>query len=161
MDVNSIADLTDEAGKKITGIEPGAGCGECCRKYDCPISNLEGWTVETSSSGAMTVALGQAIKNQEPIVFTGWTPHWMFAKYDLKYLEDPKMRWRCGRNPHHHPPRLKRRSTRSIRRQLDKFNWTEKDMEEVMLEINNGKDPQQAAREWIDKNQEKAASWKN
>ena len=38
----------------------------------------------------MTVALGQAIKSMNHIVITGWTPHWMFAKYDLKYLEDPK-----------------------------------------------------------------------
>ena len=38
----------------------------------------------------MTVALGQAIKNNEDIVITGWSPHWMFAKYDLKYLADPK-----------------------------------------------------------------------
>jgi glycine betaine/proline transport system substrate-binding protein len=45
---------------------------------------LKDWSVETSSSGAMTVALGQAIKNNEDIVITGWSPHWMFAKYDLK-----------------------------------------------------------------------------
>ena len=45
----------------------------------------------TSSSGAMTVALGQdTIKNKEDIVITGWSPHWMFAKYDLKYLDDPE-----------------------------------------------------------------------
>ena len=33
--------------------------------------NLKDWSVETSSSGAMTVALGQAIKNNEDIVITG------------------------------------------------------------------------------------------
>ena len=90
MDVNSIDELTDQAGKKIIGIEPGAGvvtaAENTIKKYD----NLKDWKVETSSSGAMTVALGQAIKKHEPIVVTGWTPHWMFAKYDLKYLEDPE-----------------------------------------------------------------------
>src|SRR5690606_40676965 len=29
--------------------------------------------------------------NEEPIIITGWNPHWMFAKYpDMKYLDDPK-----------------------------------------------------------------------
>jgi glycine betaine/proline transport system substrate-binding protein len=43
---------------------------------------------------------------------------------------------------------------------LDNFHWSEKDMEKVMLEINNGKDPQQAAKEWIKENQELVESWK-
>ena len=43
---------------------------------------------------------------------------------------------------------------------LDKFHWTEKDMEKVMLEINNGKEPQQAAQDWIKENQKTVDSWK-
>lgn len=41
----------------------------------------------------MTVALGEAIKQHKDIVITGWSPHWMFNKYDLKYLADPKEQW--------------------------------------------------------------------
>src|SRR5699024_1002296 len=89
-DVNTIEDLnnfTDEFNGTIIGIEPGAGVVQAAERaledYD-----LEGWTVETSSSGAMATALGQAYNNEEPIVVTGWSPHWKFAEYDLKYLED-------------------------------------------------------------------------
>jgi glycine betaine/proline transport system substrate-binding protein len=27
---------------------------------------------------------------REPIVFFGWSPHWMNARYDFRYLKDPK-----------------------------------------------------------------------
>lgn len=62
MDVDSIEDLSDQAGKKITGIEPGAGVVAAAEKTKEAYPNLKDWSVETSSSGAMTVALGQAIK---------------------------------------------------------------------------------------------------
>ncbi|MFS1098984.1 ABC transporter permease/substrate binding protein [Enterococcus faecium] len=160
MDVNSIDELTDQAGKKIIGIEPGAGvvtaAENTIQKYD----NLKDWKVETSSSGAMTVALGQAIKKHEPIVVTGWTPHWMFAKYDLKYLKDPENGMGSEEQIHTIVRKGLKEDQPEAYKVLDNFHWSEKDMEKVMLEINNGKDPQQAAKDWIKENQELVESWK-
>lgn len=95
MDIDSIKDLkgNKELGEKldwkITGIDPGAGIMQntetALKKY-----NLEKWSVQGSSGAAMTGALDDAISNEEPIVVTGWKPHWMFAEYDLKMLKDPK-----------------------------------------------------------------------
>ncbi|WP_302183295.1 glycine betaine ABC transporter substrate-binding protein, partial [Salmonella enterica] len=58
--------------------------------YSLDLLNLKDWKLVPSSSVAMTVALGEAIKQHKDIVITGWSPHWMFNKYDLKYLADPK-----------------------------------------------------------------------
>lgn len=82
MDVDSISDLTTQANKTVTGIEPGAGVTNAAEKAmaDYGLTN-NGWKI-TPSSGAMTVALGKAIKAKQDIVVTGWTPHWMFQKYD-------------------------------------------------------------------------------
>ena len=132
MDVSSIADLTDQADKKITGIEPGAGVVNAAENTVKQYDNLKGWTVETSSSGAMTVALGQAIKKHEPIVITGWTPHWMFAKYDLKYLEDPKKAMGDAEEIHTVVRKGLKEDQPEAYKVLDKFHWTEKDMEKVM-----------------------------
>src|SRR5699024_6228085 len=88
-DGDSIEDLKDQAGKKIVGIEPGAGVVKASEKA-VKDYNLDGWEVETSSSGAMATTLGQAMKKKDDIVVTGWSPHWKFQKYDLKYLKDPK-----------------------------------------------------------------------
>lgn len=89
MDVNSIEELSNQANKKIIGIEPGAGVVAAAEETVAAYSNLSDWDLVASSGGAMTTQLANAIKNEEPIVITGWSPHWMFSRYDLKYLEDP------------------------------------------------------------------------
>ncbi|ASN05363.1 hypothetical protein CFK40_10235 [Virgibacillus necropolis] len=35
----------------------------------------------------MLSALEEAFNNKEPIMITAWSPHFMFAKWDLKYLK--------------------------------------------------------------------------
>ena len=42
---------------------------------------------------------------------------------------------------------------------LDNFHWSTKDMESVMLDIQNGKEPKQAAKDWIKANPEKVKAW--
>lgn len=39
----------------------------------------------------MTAALSRAVKRKKWIVVTGWSPHWMFARWKLRYLQDPKL----------------------------------------------------------------------
>ncbi|OJG53939.1 glycine betaine/L-proline ABC transporter glycine betaine/L-proline-binding/permease [Enterococcus haemoperoxidus] len=160
MDVDSIEDLKDQAGKKITGIEPGAGVVAAAEKTQKAYNNLSDWSVETSSSGAMTVALGQAIKNKEEIVITGWSPHWMFAKYDLKYLEDPKGTMGKEETIHTMARKGLEKENPEAYNILKNFHWTKEDMESVMLEINNGTEPTQAARDWIDSHSKEVAEWK-
>ena len=43
MDVNSIEDLTNEAGKTITGIDPGANMTAATENAYKDYPNLEGW----------------------------------------------------------------------------------------------------------------------
>ena len=90
VEIDSIEELdsiADELGNKITGIGTGAGI---TKKTNLVIEEYDLDLVQVNSSGpAMTAALANAIENEEPIVVTGWKPHWMFGRYDLKVLEDP------------------------------------------------------------------------
>ncbi|MHC5230116.1 ABC transporter permease/substrate binding protein [Enterococcus sp. LJL99] len=160
MDVSSIEDLDNQAGKKITGIEPGAGVVNAAEKTQTEYPNLSDWTVETSSSGAMTVALGQALKNKEDIVITGWSPHWMFAKYDLKYLEDPKGTMGGEESINTMARKGLKTDTPEAYNVLKNFHWSTDDMESVMLAINDGQTPEQAARKWIDTHSKEVEEWK-
>lgn len=159
MDVDSIEDLTDEAGKLITGIEPGAGITGLTETVISSYENLDGWTQKTSSTGAMTVELGQAIENQEEIVITGWTPHWMFEKYDLKMLEDPQGLISKEESIYTFAREGLQEDMPEVYDVLENFNWTVEDMQSVMVELNDDVDPEVAARNWIAANPEMVQSW--
>lgn len=159
MNVNSIADLSNQAQSTITGVEPGAGVVKAAENTLKTYPNLKNWKLSTSSTGAMTIALEQALKNKEEIAITGWSPHWMFAKYGLKYLEDPK--GSMGKTEAIHTITRKglKKDMPAVNKILDKFHWTQADMEEVMLDINNGTSPEQAAKTWVKKHQKTVAEW--
>lgn len=159
MNVNSIDELTDEANQTITGIEPGAGVVKAAEETLSAYDNLSDWQLETSSSGAMTVALGQAYKKKEPIVITGWSPHWMFAKYDLNYLEDPKQAMGAEETINTMARQNLKEDSPEAYRILKNFKWSKDDMEKVMLEINSGTDPVKAAQNWIKDNPDTVKAW--
>ncbi|HCT95393.1 ABC transporter permease/substrate binding protein [Vagococcus sp.] len=159
MNVNSIDELTDEANQTITGIEPGAGVVKAAEETLSAYDNLSDWQLETSSSGAMTVALGQAYKKKEPIVITGWSPHWMFAKYDLNYLEDPKQAMGAEETINTMARQNLKEDSPKAYRILKNFKWSKDDMEKVMLEINSGTDPVKAAQNWIKENPDTVKAW--
>lgn len=160
MDVNSIADLKDQAEKTITGIEPGAGVTAATEAAIKEYDNLSDWTLQTSSSGAMTTALGDAIDNEEEIVITGWSPHWMFSEYDLKYLEDPNGGFGEAETIETMVREGLEEDLPNAYKVLDQFEWTQDDMNSVMVEIIvNGEDPKDAAEAWVEENQDKVDKW--
>ncbi|HEP1977384.1 TPA: ABC transporter permease/substrate binding protein [Streptococcus pyogenes] len=158
-DVNSIEDLSKQADQKITGIEPGAGIMAAAKKTLKEYHNLSSWELVAASTGAMTTSLDQAIKKKDPIVVTAWSPHWMFAKYDLKYLKDPKETFGSTENINTIARKGLKKDLPNVYKIIDKFHWTQKDMEAVMLDINKGMSPEAAAKKWVEANKSKVSSW--
>lgn len=91
VDIDSITELKankEKFSSEIIGIGGGAGIH---RNTELAIEeyNLDFQQI-TSSGPAMVASLEKAINDKEWIVVTGWKPHFMWANYDIKYLEDPK-----------------------------------------------------------------------
>ena len=107
----------------------------------------------------MTTALDQAYKKKKDIVVTAWSPHWMFAKYKLKYLKDSKKDFGSIESIHSITRKGLKKDIPKANKIIDKFNWTQKDMEAVMLDINYGMSPEKAAKKWIKEHPKKVASW--
>lgn len=145
---------------KIIGIDPGAGLmkatSEAIEEY-----GLEDWKLVEGSSAAMTATLKKAYDKEKPIIFTGWTPHWMFSKYDLKYLEDPKGVYGEGEKIHTIARNGLAEDHPSAYKVLDQFHWSADDMEDVMVKVSEGEDPEEAAAAWVEANAEQVAEWTN
>ena len=89
MDVRSLSELDQAGTDMIVGVEPGSAVHPQIKNKVIPGYDLDMKLVE-SSTPAMLSELERAYEMREPIVFFGWSPHWMNARYDFRYLEDPK-----------------------------------------------------------------------
>ncbi|AZU64030.1 glycine betaine ABC transporter substrate-binding protein [Neobacillus mesonae] len=143
---------------KIIGIDPGAGLMKATAKV-LDEYKLDDWKLVEGSSAAMTAALKKAYDKQEPIIVTGWTPHWMFAKFDLKYLEDPKGVYGPDETINTIARKGLKDEAPEAYKVLDQFNWTPDDMAAVMSSIQNGEKPEDAAAQWVKDNGDKVAKW--
>ncbi|MCT8469727.1 glycine betaine ABC transporter substrate-binding protein [Chromohalobacter canadensis] len=164
-DISSIDELDDKAdmvNDEIVGIDPGAGLmnltEEAIEEYDLG----DAINLQSGSGATMTAALDSAIKNDEDIVVAGWTPHWMFARWDLKYLDDPKNVYGGAE----HINTIVRQGLKEDMPEayaiLDNFEWTPEQMGEVMLmNQEEDSDPYENAKKWVDENPEVVDEWVN
>jgi glycine betaine/proline transport system substrate-binding protein len=162
-DVDSIAELNDNAESfngEIIGIDPGAGLmalsEEVVDTYDLELD------LRSGSGATMTAALSSAINNDEDVVVTGWTPHWMFARFDLKYLEDPENVYGGAEQIHTAVREGLEDDMPGAYAILDAFEWTPEQMGEVMLmNQEEGSDPYENAKQWVEDNQDVVEQWLN
>ncbi|MCK1783476.1 glycine betaine ABC transporter substrate-binding protein [Pseudomonas sp. TNT11] len=156
----SIEDLkTDTTFKnKIVGIDAGSGVmlktDEAIKAY-----GLE-YKLQASSGAAMIAELTRAEDKQESIAVTGWVPHWMFAKWKLRFLDDPKGIYGAAETVNSIGSKGLEKKAPEVVAFLKKFQWASKDeIGEVMLAIQEGAKPDAAAKDWVAKHPERVAEW--
>lgn len=157
--INSIEELNANKEKfngEIIGIGSGAGIHKNTLKaideYNLDFEQI------TSSGAAMVASLEKSIRDKEWTVITGWKPHYKWAKFDLKYLDDPK-----GIYPKDVCAIISRRGFEEDKPEAAKFfknfNLKEKELYSLLNAIEeNGKEA--GAKKWYLENKELIDSWK-
>ncbi|NBA98615.1 glycine betaine ABC transporter substrate-binding protein [Pseudomonas sp. R5(2019)] len=158
---NSIQDLASDTTfkNKIVGIDAGSGVmiktQQAIKDYD-----LSSYKLQPSSGAGMIAELTRAEKKNESIAVTGWVPHWMFAKWKLRFLEDPKGVYGAAETVNSIGSKELDTKAPEVAAFLKKFSWKDKDeIGEVMLAIQDGAKPEAAAKNWVAKHPERVAEW--
>ena len=135
VEIDSIEELNDNADKfngRITGIDPGAGImartEEALDEYN--LTNME---LQEGSGATMAAALREAVRDGDWVVVTGWSPHWKFGRWDLKYLEDPKKVYGEAEYIGKVVRQGLENDAPDAYQFLDNFAWTQEQMAEVMV----------------------------
>jgi glycine betaine/proline transport system substrate-binding protein len=151
------ASVKDKFGGRIIGIDPGAGImaasESALTEYNLDYELLEG------SDATMVATLKQAIDNNEWVVVTGWAPHWKFATWDLKFLDDPKRVYGEAETINTIVRQGLKEDLPEVYEVCDNFKWGDADIGSAMGLADELGDDVMAARQWVQDNQDLVNSW--
>jgi glycine betaine/proline transport system substrate-binding protein len=157
-----LAEHADKFGGKITGIDAGAGMMKKTENDLIPAYGLEGKMKLLASSGpAMTAALGKAYKDEEWIVVTAWRPHWLFGRWDMKFLkqDDDKVMWKEGNIEIIGRAGLEEEKP-ELAQFLKNMDVTDAEISDLMVKIQESdEDVAVVAKQWMMDNEDVVADW--
>ena len=169
--VTSISDLTSDTAVQnfsgeITGIDAGSGI---MRTIDDGTENdvmsvygldTAGYELVEGSGQSMTSALESVIGSQEWIVATAWKPHWIWAKWDLVFLQqDKQVFWSAG-DIHIYGREGLSTDDSELAQFLQNMSFTDEDLSALMLQIQeSSSDVATVAEQWVLDNAALVDSW--
>ena len=160
---DTIADLKEYGGKckhRIIGIDLESGIMQKTRET-IEAYGLDNYELVAGSEISMTAELAHAIQRQKWVVVTGWVPHWKFAPWELKFLEDPKGIYGNKENIHTFVRKGLQEEMPKVYQFLDNFHWTPKDMGQLMIWIHDddGMYPHEKALRFLRAKKDLVESW--
>lgn len=162
MKIDSIEELNshfDEFRGKIYGIEEDSGMMKTMRESLIPAYGLENFELVAGDEVTITAHLADAIKKKKWVVVLGWTPHWKFGRWKLKFLDDPKEIWKGTARIHTLVRKGLKQEMPKVYQVLDNFSWTPEEMEKLLV-WNEMKDtPYENALRWMNYNKVLIDSW--
>ena len=161
MDVRSLSELDRAGTDMIISIEPGSAIQPQINNKVIPGYDLDMKLVE-SSTPAMLSELETAYEMRQPIVFFGWSPHWMNARYDFRYLEDPK----DLQGKFNDPAKISSIVNEDLPDDdpvayafLKVISLDEEQINQLEADINEAGDPDEGVKVWLEKNRDVVKPW--
>jgi len=160
--INTIGEINahaDKFGGKIIGIDPGAGLMSATEKVvkEYGLSNIR---LMEGSGAIMTASLANAYKRKEWVVVTGWSPHWKFARWPLKYLADPKKIYGEQELIQTIVRKDLKKDMPDVYAFLKNFKWPENGLQTVMgWNTQDDADPYENAKRYLKENPDVVKKW--
>jgi len=159
-EVNSVEDLNEHKelfNGKIVGFDPGAGTMEVTKDL-IKDYNLE-FELIPSSEPAMLSEIKKAVEKEEPIVAPLWSPHWVFSKYDLKFLEDPQNTFGGVEKIHYATRHGFEEDYPEVNKWFKNWKMDDQQIGQLIDYVESSEDPLVGAKKWIEENQELVDEW--
>ncbi|MDB5085363.1 MAG: ABC-type proline/glycine betaine transport system, periplasmic component [Bacilli bacterium] len=157
--IDQLNQSADKFQKQIVGIDAGAGEMATAKKavddYQLKLQLVSG------SEAAMLTTLKRSIAGQQWVVVTGWSPHWMFANYPLKYLTDPKGTFGKSEQIHTEANGKWASSNPQAVNWLKNFKLTSDQLGKLEDDVNSAASPDEGVQKWIHDNRTLTDSWFN
>jgi len=158
--LNANKTLFASAGRpKIVGIDSGSSLMQLTEKAKTAYQ-LD-YDIQSSSESAMVLSLERAIQRREPVVVTLWKPHWIWSKYKLKYLKDPKGAYGATDSIYGIETQAFRTQHPDVERWLQQWKMDDNSLGGLMSEIirQGASTPEKGAKAWVDANRPLVQQW--
>lgn len=117
-------------------------------------------TLISGDEQQMLQVLDSLYKRREPVVVTGWKPHSMFKKYDLKFLRDPKGIYPDSDNIHALVNQEFSQRDQVLMDFLERFSLNSRQLSDLIQEVRSHPEGEDAgARAWMKTNTAVVATW--
>ncbi len=154
--LQSVADLKNYP-HPVIGIDEGAGIMQkaqlAIEKYALHNKLL------SLSEEEMVRHLEDSVRRRKDIVITGWEPHWIFARYNLRFLEDTcnifgeketiyTISRKGMEDDHPHAVRF-----------FERMQLTERQLNSLVYHVRLSEDPRLGIKNWINENEYIVNQW--
>jgi glycine betaine/proline transport system substrate-binding protein len=163
--VKSLADLAankDKFAGKMYGIESGNDGNRIMQGFiDDAKNNLGGWTVVESSEAGMLTEAEKAMKNNEWIVFLGWTPHPVMGGMKLAYLSGVESAGFGAASVYTNTRAGWSAECPNAAKLVSNMKFTVSQVSDTIMSpvLKDGKDPKAVAADWIKSNADTVKTW--